>query len=362
MSPSSYRLTRRGLLGAAGLTGAAAAGVLRVGTVWATTGPGSYTAAWSSVDQHPPAPEWFQDAKFGIYYHWGVFSVPAFGNEWYPRNMYINGSNENNHHIATYGDPSVWPYHNFINGARDKAGNFVQFAPKLTSAGGNWDPNAWAQLFADAGAKFAGPVAEHHDGFSMWNSSVNEWNSVATGPKLDLLRLHADAIRAKGLKLFMSLHHAYHFTGYYDHVPAQSDREPEEALRPARHDGGKPALVRQAAGSHRRVPARHPLAGLRSEPGAGVTAAELPRLLLQPGRRLEQGRRRHLQGRASTTRAKFTTSSAAARPDIQSPYWLTDDSVSSSSWCYTVGHRLLLDDRHAARVDRPGQQERQRWC
>ena len=82
---------------------------------------------------------------------------------------------------AVYGDPSVWPYHNFINGARDKAGNFVQFAPKLKSAGGNFDPDAWAQLFADAGAKFAGPVAEHHDGFSMWNSSVNEWNSVATG-------------------------------------------------------------------------------------------------------------------------------------------------------------------------------------
>ena len=78
--------------------------------------------------------------------------------------------------------PPAWPFHNFINGARDKAGNCVQFAPKLTSAGGNLDPNAWAQLFADAGAKFAGPVAEHHDGYSMWNSSANEWNSVATGP------------------------------------------------------------------------------------------------------------------------------------------------------------------------------------
>ena len=87
------------------------------------------------MDQHPPAPAWFQDAKFGIYYHWGAFSVPAFGNEWYPRNMYIGGSAENQHHIATYGDPSVWPYNNFIDGARDKAGNFVQFAPKLSLPG-----------------------------------------------------------------------------------------------------------------------------------------------------------------------------------------------------------------------------------
>src|SRR5919107_3434534 len=180
--PSS-RLTRRGLLTAAGIAGATAAGLSRVGVAWATAGPGSYTASWSSVDQHPPAPEWFQDAKFGIYYHWGVFSVPAFSSEWYPRNMYNNGSAENNHHKSVYGDPSAWPYHNFINGARDRAGNWVQYAPKLASAGGNFDPNEWAQLFADAGAKFAGPVAEHHDGFSMWNSVANEWNSAAKGPR-----------------------------------------------------------------------------------------------------------------------------------------------------------------------------------
>ncbi|WP_210748785.1 alpha-L-fucosidase [Actinomadura latina] len=218
-SSSSLRFSRRRLLVTAGI--AAAGGLLRAGTARAAA-PSGYTPAWASVDQHPPAPEWFQDAKFGIYYHWGVFSVPAFANEWYPRNMYIGGSNENNHHKSVYGDPAAWPYHNFINGAWDRAGNWVQFAPKLKSAGGDFDPGEWAQLFADAGAEFAGPVAEHHDGYSMWNSGVNEWNSVATGPRLDLLRQHADAIRAKGLKLFVSLHHAYNFTGYYDHVPQQS--------------------------------------------------------------------------------------------------------------------------------------------
>jgi alpha-L-fucosidase len=189
----------------------------------ATTGPQSYTAAWASVDQHPPAPTWFQDAKFGIYYHWGVFSVPAFSNEWYPRNMYNSGSVENQHHIATYGDPSEWPYNFFIDGGYDKSGNYVQFAPKLASQGGAFDPNAWAALFKAAGAKFAGPVAEHHDGFSMWNSQSNPWNSVAHGPKLDLLGLHAQAIRAQGLKFMCSLHHAYHFNGYYQYVPYQSD-------------------------------------------------------------------------------------------------------------------------------------------
>ncbi|NUR31494.1 MAG: alpha-L-fucosidase, partial [Catenulispora sp.] len=173
-SSSPFPISRRSLLGAGTAGAAAAFGLLRFAPeASATAGPQSYTASWSSVNQHPAAPEWFQDAKFGIYYHWGAFSVPAFGNEWYPRNMYNNGSAENNHHKAVYGDPSVWPYHNFILGANDKSGNFVKFAPKLVSAGGRWDPNAWAQLFKNAGARFAGPVAEHHDGYSMWNSQAN---------------------------------------------------------------------------------------------------------------------------------------------------------------------------------------------
>jgi len=222
-SPSSpFNISRRRLLTAAAATGTLS--LLRFAPeASANTGPQSYTASWASVDQHPPAPTWFQDAKFGIYYHWGTWSVPAFGSEWYPRNMYNSGSAENQHHIATYGDPSVWGFQNFILGANNKAGQWTQFAPKLTSAGGNWDPNAWATLFKNAGARFAGPVAEHHDGFSMWNSQVNPWNSVAKGPKLDLLSLHAQAIRAQGLKFMCSLHHAYHFNGYFQYVPNQSD-------------------------------------------------------------------------------------------------------------------------------------------
>src|SRR5450755_2538709 len=127
MSSSDLPISRRRLLITTGVTGAAAAvGLLRGGTAKANSGPQSYTASWASVDQHPPAPEWFQDAKFGIYYHWGVFGVPAFSNEWYPRNMYNSGSPENQHHIATYGDPSVWPYHYFMLGANDKSGRFTK--------------------------------------------------------------------------------------------------------------------------------------------------------------------------------------------------------------------------------------------
>ncbi|GAB3817099.1 alpha-L-fucosidase [Micromonospora zhanjiangensis] len=337
MSSSSSRLTRRGLLVAVGVGAAAATtGSFRVGVAWATEGPQSYTSSWSSVDQHPAAAEWFQDAKFGIYYHWGVFSVPAFANEWYPRNMYNNGSSENNHHKSVFGDPSVWPYHNFINGARDKAGNFVQFAPKLRSAGGSFDPNEWAQLFADAGARFAGPVAEHHDGFSMWNSSVNEWNSVARGPRLDLLRLHADAIRGKGLRLFVSLHHSYNFTGFYQWVPAQSDNSLKklygqlgaaaeqqlwyDKLREV-IDGYQPDILWQDF-NLTQVPESRRLDFLSYYYNRAVAWNRDVVATYKDG---------------FNNRGEVLDIERGGPAGIQTPYWLTDDSISSSSWCYTQG-------------------------
>jgi alpha-L-fucosidase len=331
--------TRRSLLTVAGAAGAAALGegILRASPASAAIpGPSSYSSTWSSVDQHPPAPEWFQDAKFGIYYHWGAFSVPAFGSEWYPRNMYNNGSAENNHHKSVYGDPSAWPYHNFINGARDKAGNWVQFAPKPASAGGAFDPAAWAQLFVDAGAKFAGPVAEHHDGFSMWNSSVNEWNSVSRGPKLDLLRLHADAIRGRGLKLMVAMHHAYNFTGYYQWAPAQSDSSLKKLY------GQLGAAAEQQLWYDK----------LRE-----VVDGYQPDILWQDFNltQLPESRRLDFLSYYYNRAVAWNKEVVATYKDgfdnlgevfdferggpagIQTPYWLTDDSISSSSWCYTVG-------------------------
>ncbi|MEU9242319.1 alpha-L-fucosidase [Streptomyces sp. NPDC048385] len=333
---SSSGISRRSLLILSGLTGAATAGLLPSGTANATNGPSNYTASWASVDQHPPAPEWFQDAKFGIYYHWGAYSVPAYGSEWYPRLMYKAGDGCNTHHKATYGDPSAWPYHNFILGARDKAGNFVQFAPKLKSAGGNFDPDEWAQLFADAGARFAGPVAEHHDGFSQWNSSVNEWNSVAKGPGLDMLRLHADAIRKKGLKLWVSLHHAYNFLGYFDSVPAQSDASLKK-------------LYGQLDGATEQQ--------LWLDKLKEVIDGYQPDILYQDFdlNNIDESKRldflAHYYNQAVSwnrdvvatykdglnNRGEVYDFERGGPADIQTPYWLTDDSVSSSSWCYTTG-------------------------
>ena len=336
-SPSPHPISRRQLLFATGVTGAAAAaGLLRPGRALATSGPQSYTASWSSVDQHPPAPQWFMDAKFGIYFHWGVFSVPAFSNEWYPRNMYNAGSAENQHHIATYGDPSVWPYHNFILGANNKAGQFTKFQPKLVSAGGNWDPTAWASLFKRAGAKFAGPVAEHHDGYSMWNSQVNEWNSVKTGPGLDLLSLHAQAIRAQGLKFMCSLHTAYHFNGYYQYVPAQSTQTLQK-------------LYGQLGSAAENQLWYSKLAEVINGYQPDMIYHDFDLNLVQESYRL-QFLADYYNAAVSWNKDVLTTYKdgfdnlgevfdyeRGGPGSIVTPYWETDDSVSPSTWCYVQG-------------------------
>jgi alpha-L-fucosidase len=186
-----------------------------------------YKPTWHSVDRHNPAPEWYQDAKFGIYFHWGAFSVPAccVHGEWYGNLMLESGSPENLNQLKNYGDPfTVFTYDKFITGQDDLHGHFTQFAPRLKSSGGNFDPDAWAQLFADAGARWAGPVTIFHDGYVLFDSTANEWNTVHYGPNLDLLGVLATAIRSRNLKLYTSWHNAYNFTGYWFDMPRQKDR------------------------------------------------------------------------------------------------------------------------------------------
>jgi len=160
------------------------------------TEDGPYKAEWKSLQKHP-VPEWFRDAKFGIYTHWGVYSVPAFGNEWYPHWMYINRAhrvrgNYYQFHKKNFADPLEFGYRNFV--PMFKAEKF--------------DADKWAELFEKAGAKFAGPVAEHHDGFAMWDSALTKWDSKEKGPKRDIVGELEKAIRKRGMKFITSFHHA----------------------------------------------------------------------------------------------------------------------------------------------------------
>ncbi len=164
-----------------------------------------YTEDWESLARHNEQPDWFQDAKFGIYYHWGVYSVPAYSSEWYPRLMHITSHPAYQHHLDKYGHPSEFGYHDFV--PMFKAEKF--------------DPEAWADLFVKAGARFSGPVAEHHDGFSMWDSDQTPWNAGDMGPKRDITGELAAAFRERGLKLITTFHHARHLQRYRDRVEEQ---------------------------------------------------------------------------------------------------------------------------------------------
>src|SRR5579864_1720437 len=174
-------------------------------TVDRTNAQGPFRPDWESL-QNYKVPEWYMDAKFGIFIHWGVYSVPAFGNEWYPRNLYNQGSDEYKHHIATYGTQDKFGYKDFI--PLFKAEKF--------------DPTAWARLFKESGAKYVVPVFEHHDGFAMYDCGVSDWTAVKMGPHRDLWGDLAIAVRAEGLHLGASSHRVEHnfFLGVGRDIPS----------------------------------------------------------------------------------------------------------------------------------------------
>ncbi len=155
---------------------------------------------WESLSAYDETAQWFKEAKFGIYAHWGVLSVPAYANDWYPRNMHIEGTEEYKHHVATYGPLSEFGYHDFV--PMFKAEKF--------------DADEWADLFKRSGAKFAGLVAEHHDGWSNWGSKINPWNAVEMGPHRDVLGELSDAIHKRDMKFVATFHIARNLQIYQD--------------------------------------------------------------------------------------------------------------------------------------------------
>jgi alpha-L-fucosidase len=155
-----------------------------------------FKETWESLATNERDPEWFKDAKFGIYFHWGLYSVPAFDSEWYPRWMYTPnrkdwGGKVFEYHEKTFGPVSKFNYHDFI--PMFKAEHF--------------DAKEWADLFQKSGARFAGLVAQHHDGFAMWASKVNPWNVKDMGPKKDILGELFSELKKQDMKTIATFHH-----------------------------------------------------------------------------------------------------------------------------------------------------------
>ncbi len=138
-------------------------------------------------------PEWFRDAKFGLFFHWGPYSVPAYKNEWYSRNMYAKKNSINKYHVEKYGKVSEFGYKDFY--------------PMMTGA--KFDAAEWAEIVERSGAKYAGPVTEHSDNFSMWDSKVNEINCVNYGPKRDIFGECAREFRKRNIKVLATFHHQW---------------------------------------------------------------------------------------------------------------------------------------------------------
>jgi alpha-L-fucosidase len=148
----------------------------------------TYDASWGSLEQYR-CPEWFRDAKFGIWSHWNAYTVPTHG-DWYARNMYLQGSSAYNYHVEHYGHPSEVGYKDIVD----------------LWKGENFRPDSLVALFKESGAKYVVAMAVHHDNHDLWDSKHHEWNSVHYGPKKNIIGLWQEAVRKQGLYFGVSSH------------------------------------------------------------------------------------------------------------------------------------------------------------
>ena len=157
---------------------------------------GPFQANWESLTKHYQCPDWFRDAKFGIWAHWSAQCVPEQG-DWYARRMYIQGDKGYDYHVAHYGHPSKFGFMEIDNLWRAE----------------HWDPEKLMALYKRAGAKYFVALANHHDNFDAYNSKYHAWNSVNVGPHKDIVGTWAKVARANGLRFGVSNHsaHAWHW-------------------------------------------------------------------------------------------------------------------------------------------------------
>ena len=190
-----------------------------------------YEPTWASLDSHD-LPEWFRDAKLGIFIHWGIYSVPAWAPvdaeiggesaspyaEWYPYYMYEEGSPTKEYHEETYG-PDV---------------EYADFIDDWTAE--RWDPDDWASLFAETGAGYVVLTGEHHDGFPLWDSHYARYNAAEMGPERDIVGDLAEAVRDRGLRFAASYHANYNY--YQPGFEGQFGHPDYEAGGPSEERGG----------------------------------------------------------------------------------------------------------------------------
>ena len=181
--------------------------------------PGPFTRETASFKQFQ-TPEWFRDAKFGIWSHWGPQAVPRAG-DWYARNMYIEGHPQYQHHLQHYGHPSKTGYKDIIP---------LWHAERF-------DPDALMDLYVKAGAKYFVSMAVHHDNFDLWNSRYHSWNAVNMGPHRDIVGAWQQAARKRGLAFGVS----EHLGASYGWLATSHGQDKSGPMAGVPYDGANPA-------------------------------------------------------------------------------------------------------------------------
>jgi len=215
--------TKRDLLKATALIGAGLPDIAAAQSFGDVT-PGPFKADWESLKAQYQAPDWFRDAKFGIWAHWSAQCVPEAG-DWYARQMYIQGHKQYDHHLAHYGHPAD--------------GGFMEMDNRWKAE--HWNPDELLDLYVKAGAKYFMSLANHHDNFDNYQSRFHDWNSTRVGPKRDIVGTWAKAARARGLKFGVSNHsaHSWHWfqVAYgYDPEGARAGQR-YDAFKLTKYDG-----------------------------------------------------------------------------------------------------------------------------
>ncbi|KTT74255.1 alpha-L-fucosidase [Sphingomonas endophytica] len=177
--------------------------------------PRAFTPDWRSLTAGYSVPDWFRDAKFGMWAHWTAQCVPAAG-DWYARNMYLQGSSQYEHHLKHYGHPA------------DQGFMEIQNLWK----GERWDPAGLLDLYKKAGAKYFMALANHHDNLDCYASTYHPWNTTRVGPKRDIVGIWEKLARERGMRFAVSNHsaHAWHWN------QAAYGYDPEGARRGQRYD------------------------------------------------------------------------------------------------------------------------------
>ena len=323
---------------------------------------GPFAADWSSLERYE-VPQWYRDAKFGIFIHWGAYSVPAFGSEWYPRQMYIDaerrGDNFFQHHVETYGPQKKFGYKDFI----------PQFKAE------RFDAAEWARLFKATGARYVVPVAEHHDGFPMYDCSFTRWDASEMGPRRDVIGELSKAVRAEGMKFGVSSHRAFHWM-FYVRDASFDNADPQFADL---YGWPRPYLFKDDAADYKK---NFPPQDKQFKDDWLARCCELvdkyhPDLFwfdfgitpkLEEADYLDNPYADHLKQfaayyynrtssnsdglgvinykwKAFPEKAAVLDKERSKMAEIRKPFWQTDTAVSSSSWGYTNNQRYKTPDR-----------------